>query len=364
MASFLNNFLKALAAGDNVRDYEHASRVFRDNGYDLAPKSQHLYYVLFEFNEGVRQFTDFMADQTRTYEIGVLVNQIQLPGFSVNLAEKNQYGKHTYTQTRINYNPVEITFHDDMANTITEFWSNYYKYYYADGTDRQSTANENPYKYSPDFNTNAYGYKGYTPTGESSQNFLKSVKIYSLHKKEFTEYTLVKPMIENMTHGTHASAGNTLMEHTMSLRYQSVLYGKGQVAQGTPAGFTLRYDNKPSAISTGTTSILGQGGLVGTASGIIGDLGNGNILAAGVKALQGQNAFEGVDIGRVIAEEGVGLLSDTIRNADLGTSTNNKEISVPRLLSGITGSSTNTTVSNDASATATNNTVNINGQDL
>lgn len=363
MASFLNNFLKALAAGDNVRDYEHASRIFRDNGYDLAPKSQHLYYVLFEFNEGVRQFTDFMADQTRTYEIGVLVNQIQLPGFQIALAEKNQYGKHTYTQTRINYNPVEITFHDDMANTITEFWSNYYKYYYADATNPQRTANENTYKYSPDFDSNSYGYKGFTPTGESVQNFLKSVKIYSLHKKQFTEYTLVKPIIETMTHGTHASAGNTLMEHTMSLRYQSVLYGQGQVAQGSPAGFTLRYDNKPSAISTGTTSILGQGGLISTANGIIGDLGSGNILAAGVKALQAQNAFEGIDVGSVIAEEGIGLLNDSIRNNGLSTTTGQQAVSVPTLLED-TRTAISTAVTDVGNTFNSINIVNINGQDL
>ena len=196
----LNNFLKALAAGDNVRDYTHASRIFRDDEYNLAPKNSFLFYVLFEFNSAVRPFTDFNADPGKTYSIGTLVKNITLPSYQINLQEKNQYGKHTYTQTRINYNPVSVTFHDDMSDVINELWTNYYRYYYADSNkDRNRASNETSDKYTPDFNVTEYGYKGFNIYGDNVQPFLKSIKIYSLHKKEFTEYTIVNPIIETMS---------------------------------------------------------------------------------------------------------------------------------------------------------------------
>ena len=356
MASFFNNFLKALAAGDTIADYRHASSVFVDDGYNLSPKSTFLYYVLFEFNENVRRFTDFNTDQTRTYEIGVLVKEAQLPNFEITLAEKNQYGKHVYTQTRINYNPVQLVFHDDMSNTINEFWANYYKYYYADATNPAATKNESSYKYTPDFDTNSYGYKGFDATGTSVQPFLKSVKIYSLHKKDFTEYTLVNPTISSMVHGTHSSTGSGLMDHTMTLRYQSVLYGNGQVAQGSPAGFTLRYDTAPSSISTGTTSINGTGGLIGSLNGIVQDLGNGNLFGAGIQALRTQNAFEGIDVRGVIVEETIQNISNTIRNTKVTTS--NKDSATPLVVNQSAPIKTGVVLG----VTTTGSKINIDGQ--
>ena len=349
--AFFDDFLKALAAGDSIKDYSHASRIFRDDGYNLAPKSSFLYYVLFEFNEAVRPYTDFSADPRRTYEIGVLIKNIQLPSFQVNLQEKNQYGKHTYTQTRINYNPVQITFHDDMANTINEFWANYYRYYYADALkDRTTIGSEESYKYATDYDTNNYGYKGFNSTGGSVEPFLKSIKIYSLHKKEFTEYTLVKPVIEGMTHGTHDASQSAPLESQMTLRYQSVLYGKGRVAEGAPQGMFLHYDTSPSPIASSNTSILGPGGLVDTIADVITDIGNGDLIGAGIKILRGKEAFEDVNIGDVLKEEGTGIVNDVFR----GTTGNIVPTAVSR----------NTTAPSTATGVVvpTNNNINVNGQ--
>ena len=351
--AFFDDFLKALATGDSIKDYSHASRIFRDDGYNLAPKSSFLYYVLFKFNGAVRSQTDFSADQGRTYEIGVLVKNIQLPSFQLALQEKNQYGKHTYTQTRVNYNPVQITFHDDMANTINEFWANYYRYYYADANKDRFSFNPltdtESNKYTPNYDTNKYGYKGFDQNGASVQPFLESIKIYSLHKKEFTEYTLVKPMIETMTHGTHDAASSAAMEAQMTLRYQSVLYGKGSVANGSPEGMFLHYDTSPSPIANSTSSVFGQGGLVDTINDIITDLGNGDLINAGIKILQSKDVYEG-QIGKILKEEGVNIISDVVR----GTTGN----IVP---TAVTGSSRNidTTVSTVNSGRSN---INVDGQ--
>jgi hypothetical protein len=46
--------------------------------------------------------------------------------------EKVQYNKKMYTNTRIVYEPINITFHDDHADTVNAFWKKYYEYNVAD----------------------------------------------------------------------------------------------------------------------------------------------------------------------------------------------------------------------------------------
>jgi hypothetical protein len=327
--SFFDNFLQALSKGDEIRDYQHASRVFRDNDYTLSPKFQFLYYVLFEFNPKVRPYTDFSADTSKTYEVGMLVKSAQLPSFDFEIEEKNQYGRHVNVQTRINYTPVQLVFHDDVSNTINTFWINYYRYYYADASKDINAPDDVAYRYTEEFAANRHGYKGYTQDGLSVEPFLKSIKIYSLHQKQFTEYTLVNPIIRSMQHGTHdSSAADGLLETTMQIGYESVLYGQGYVAPGVPQGMELHYDRTPSTISSGTTSFLGPGGLLDTSAGILSDLGSGNFIGAISKGLSAKSAFENVNIGSVLKEEALETAGKILRQSSTRTKSNG-DVSVP-----------------------------------
>ena len=49
----LNSFLKALATGDNIRDFKHASRTFVDGNFRLSPKHKFLFHVVFQVNPGL-----------------------------------------------------------------------------------------------------------------------------------------------------------------------------------------------------------------------------------------------------------------------------------------------------------------------
>ena len=37
-----------------------------------------------------------------------------------------------YLATKISYNPINIAFHDDNADTVNAFWKTYYEYHIAD----------------------------------------------------------------------------------------------------------------------------------------------------------------------------------------------------------------------------------------
>ena len=70
--------------------------------------------------------------EAERYELNMLVKACDLPRYNMNYEEKVQYNKKMYTSTRIAYEPVNITFHDDHADTVNAFWKKYYEYEVAD----------------------------------------------------------------------------------------------------------------------------------------------------------------------------------------------------------------------------------------
>jgi hypothetical protein len=119
------------------------------------------------------------------------------------------------------------------------------------------------------------------------QPFLKNITIFAMHKKRFTSFTLVNPIIGSFSHDNmdHAD-GAGIMSNTMQIFYETVLYGVGLVristaggGRGIPGFATVHYDLEPSPLSVlgrGTTSIFGPGGIVDGIGSVISDIQNDN----------------------------------------------------------------------------------------
>ncbi len=127
----INNFLKGFSSGlPGMKDYRHASRLYFDDNFKLAPKNKFLFHVVFDIDSTVLQNKNF--GKNVMLDLNMLVKAIDLPKYNLNLEEKQQYNKKTYVATRIQYSPVNITFHDDNADTVNAFWKSYYEYHIAD----------------------------------------------------------------------------------------------------------------------------------------------------------------------------------------------------------------------------------------
>jgi hypothetical protein len=55
-------------------------------------------------------------------ETGMLVKRVELPKFNIGTKTLNAYNRKNTIQTNIQYDPVNLTFHDDAADVITNFW--------------------------------------------------------------------------------------------------------------------------------------------------------------------------------------------------------------------------------------------------
>lgn len=298
MASFPNQFLTQLSTGDEIKDYTHASKTFVDSLYRLGPKSTALFHVFIDVNPAIAKI-----DPIRQIEAGLLAKTVTLPKFSIQNKTLNAYNRKNIVQERINYDPITLTFHDDSANVVRNLWYDYYQFYYRDA-DYQEPLYQAGHKYQQR-RSQDWGYSPMSDTGPS--NYLNSIRIYSLHQKQFSSYVLIRPTITSFAHGQHTQGDYSLLEHQMTVNYEAVQYEYGTVSNGTVKGFNVvHYDNSPSPLSTmggGTTSIIGPGGLVENASDIVQNLQDGNYGAALLGSLRSYNNFKNADIKQVASAE-------------------------------------------------------------
>ena len=285
----INNFLKGFQDGlPGMKDYRHASRLYIDDNHKLMPKQKFLFHVVFNTDETL--FVDGFNANER-YELNMLVKSADLPKYGINLEEKVQYNKKMYAATRIQYEPVNITFHDDHADTVNAFWKKYYEYHIADSvsmnSDLQISATKDSLYDSIDTkgNGNRMNKYGLDTPAARGRPYLKGIEIFVLHKKRFTSMTLVNPVIGSFSHDNlDAADGGGVLQNTMNIFYETVIYKAGIINRNNVPGFaTVHYDNEPSPLSVlggGTNSIFGPGGVVDGIGSVIRNVQTGNILGA------------------------------------------------------------------------------------
>lgn len=238
-------------------DFQHAAELYRKNNFRLSPKVKFLYHVVLNINPiALASLGPSIQSALSTREINLLAQTVDLPTYTAQMETKNQYNRKKLVQTKLNYDPVSLIFHDDNAGLTTLLWEAYYRYYFQDGnySTRTSTGRPNSYRvglYDPEpLNLYRHGLDRYNFT---EAPFFDSIVIHQLHPQneisKFTSYTLVNPLIESHRHDTlDQTSGSGLMKNTMSIQYETVLYNRGTTTQDNPAGFgdDAHYDTTPS----------------------------------------------------------------------------------------------------------------------
>jgi len=281
----INDFLKGFQDGlPGMKDYRHASRLYIDNNYQLMPKQKFLFHVVFNLDES-QHIGAFNREER--YELNMLVKTCDLPKYNLSYEEKTQYNKKMYNATRIAYEPVNITFHDDHADTVNAFWKKYYEHQIADSVSMSSdlTISNTKDDAFDSIDTKSINKFGMDTPRQRKKPYLKGIEIFVLHKQRFTSMTLVNPVIGSFSHDNLDQAdGQGVLANTMQVLYETVIYKSGIVNKNSVPGFaTVRYDNEPSPLSVlggGTNSIFGPGGIVDGIGSVMRNVQNGNVLGA------------------------------------------------------------------------------------
>jgi hypothetical protein len=320
MPNIFDGFLTQLTTGDSIKDYKHASRLFVDNNYALSPKYNWLFHVYFDLNPEIAKVNP--QEQT---EVGMLVKSVDLPRFRVDTKNYNNYNRPSLVQTKIRYEDINIVFHDDSANVIRRMWYDYYNYYYRDMDNSYADATGALNEVYKKNNKQVVGQRtlynkfGYSPRKDSSYpQYIQAIRIYSLHQKRFSEYTLLNPIISGYRHGSHQNGQDGILENTMTIQYESVLYAGG-VASVARGFADLHYDKSPSPLSVaggGTNTIFGPGGIVNAFNEVITD-GTGNKWgSAAFKAIRGFQKNKNVDFINLAQGELVQSFQNILRSGE------------------------------------------------
>jgi len=339
MSNAFTNFLGSVgsallggASGD-LKDYQHASRLYVENNYARAPKFSFLYFIVFKIHPTVAQIisqTDQSWAEKHLKEVGLLVKRADLPKFNVATEALNQYNKKTLVQTKISYGNISIDFHDDNSDISHDLWKNYFQYYYTDSryasasTNKQTVVEYTENKFQQDFIT-PYGFNP-----ASKEPFFTGIDIYLLHKgrgdagRDFTQISLINPLVVDWNHDSvNQDEAAKPMTNRMTLAFETVGYKTGRIIKGqSPEGFVpVYYDTSPSPLSVAggiPGTLFGDNGIIAGAGDVFGTLSNPNAspldyLAAGLKTA---NIAKG--IGQLskagLVQEGYSILSGTLRN--------------------------------------------------
>jgi len=359
MANKLNGFLDNFFGGvlnpkGNLGDFQHAARLYVDNAFRLAPKTKFLYFVNFNFYKDDKHdvLAGFPKMQNRhRAELNMLVKSVDLPQYRSAVDVKNAYNRKKNVQTRIDYTPVSLTMHDDNHGLTTMLMEAYYRYYYRDSNISDITASYDPRSTYKEANGRTYRFG---LDNDKMVPFFKNIKLYQFSRHEYTEYTLVNPLIESWGHDTmDQTDGAGVAENKMTINYESVLYSRGRVGEDSPATFaTDHYDTSPSPLSVaggGVGNLFGGGGILDGASSVLGDITSGNFglgsvltLANTVKNAQNLSSDS-------LKAEGLSILTGAIVNAGKKGPGGLPGISVPK--SNGNGGSANITSATSNSAT-------------
>ena len=241
-------YLTNVDLGVHLRDARHAHRLFTEHGFALAPKTKFLYHVVFQPFANDAGLGDKTTSNTLKFqkEIGVLAKSVELPQYRASVDNKQQYNRKKNIQTRIDYQDVSIRFHDDNNGLTRAMLEEYYRYYFRDGNNDPSKGSFNPRdKYSTEVPKYGLDNNKIIP-------FFSNIKIYQLARRNWFSYTLINPLITQWGHDTlESSDGAGMMENSISVAYEGVLYDHGEIKDELPSGFTdeeTRYDTTPSPL--------------------------------------------------------------------------------------------------------------------
>jgi hypothetical protein len=318
---FLDNVANGiLSPKGNMADWQHASRLYVTDTQKHAPKVSFLYHVTFYLTEQAKAVIP-EVDQYK-HEIGMLVKQVDLPKFTAAVETKNKYNRKKNVQTRIDYQPISLTFHDDNYGATTALMEAYYRYYFNDG---HHTLSEGAYGNrrtgdtlydGPGTNTFKFGMDNNIP----NVPFFDRIEIAQLARKSYTKYTLVNPIISDWQHDTVSNGDSNPLENRITINYDTVFYDRGHVEageNGEPAGFgkSDHYDRTPSPITPLGGGQLGIDGIFGTGIDLYEYITQGknfsNPLEAGIAAVNLVNSVRnnGAD---GLREGGLRLLTNAI----------------------------------------------------
>jgi hypothetical protein len=192
-----------------------AQEVYRSNGDQLLVPRQKFNFTL-------------ILDQVNSQSVVFhRVSTVTAPGYSIDTQILNQYNKKRVIQTRLNYDPITVSFYDTFDDTVDitgnvtswhDIMRQYITYYYngGGGIEKRITT-EGTETVDINFETDL----GYTPV-EGRYFFPRIRIIQNGHRYSYRETTLINPMITSIQGDTLDYSDSQPVQYTVQFQPESV----------------------------------------------------------------------------------------------------------------------------------------------
>jgi len=231
-------------AGQDASVYtQNPYRAYQQFGHDQSniywgatPLLAFQYYVRFYFDEDVldemfsndiKANTLFASlDATDVPHLGPMLKNFTMPSMSIDTDVYNEYNRKRISQSKINFEPVTLTFHDVVNGVTSGIWQAYYMHYFNDGSpidktgavkgDVVKTQEINPSGES--VSEKSFGYN--LPNLKNKRNLISRIEIFQIHAAKAQKTTLYNPRISKFDADTMTYEESRPVEVSYTMEYE------------------------------------------------------------------------------------------------------------------------------------------------
>jgi hypothetical protein len=146
------------------------------------------------------------------------VSSTTVPSFSADTVILNQYNKKRVVQTKLNYDPITITFYDTFDSEWHDIMTRYIAHYFngTEGIDVRTTVEGNS-TVNPSFETDF----GFTPTND--RYFFPTITIIQNgYRNQYRETVLNNPIITNISGDTLDYSDSNAVMYSVTFQPESI----------------------------------------------------------------------------------------------------------------------------------------------
>ena len=164
------------------------------------------------------------------------VKSIDGPKVNFQYDTLNQYNRKRNVYRRVDYDPINVIFHDTMSNSALKFWRYLYELNLKDGRNRSPSYSEN--SSGKQTNRSPYQPNSLTDTDDflANHNFglessiinhtypIKSLDLLVVHAKKYNLIRFIHPKVIAMQHDLFSYESSQPIEIGMQFAYETVVY--------------------------------------------------------------------------------------------------------------------------------------------
>ena len=209
----------------------HATEYYGTNEYDTGeykspsvwltniPRLKFNWTVEFEMNYGDPAIAELLQGNDLVGSITNIAKTVQLPDLNFDTQTVNQYNKRRKVHVKGEWQPVQITFHDNVSNRLEKILQAYRNFYWASEDPNQGLLD---YRSRDQTSDNFNSRVGMTAVPFATDNFFKSISINREWQGKSDQYILINPKIVQFQHDTLDYSSNDPVGWTITFDYEAV----------------------------------------------------------------------------------------------------------------------------------------------